>query len=45
MAYNFKKSFVDHKRMEEEFKKKWKTRNMATQKNTKLRKNLYANLF
>ena len=38
MSYNFQRSFVDHNRMEVEFRKKWKTRNMAAKKPTKLRK-------
>lgn len=44
MSYNFQRSFVDHDRMEVEFRKKWKTRNMAAKKPTKLRKHLYTNL-
>lgn len=42
MSYNFQRRFVDHNRMEVEFRKKWKTRNMAAKKPTKLRKHLYA---
>ena len=47
MSYNnfyFQRGFVDHNRMEEEFREKWKTRNMAAKKPTKLRKHLYVNL-